>query len=105
MKKTEYGLLHIGHDISIKKNDIVGIFNIYTSNTTVRLKEFLKKAEKSGNTISDTYNDVPKSFILTSKEDNNVIFSTISTSGIEKRVNDEYSEIQRKKNGRKERIQ
>ena len=56
--------LYLGGDVSVKKTDIIGIFDIDNVNTQKTTKEFLRAAEKSGRILL-AGDDLPKSFLLT----------------------------------------
>ena len=74
--------LHIGNNIIIKKEDIVGIFELDGKMTTKLTKDFLNNLQKEGKLESDG-EDLPKSFIITSEK--KVYFSHISVSSLMKR--------------------
>lgn len=74
--------LHIGNDIIVKKEDIVGIFELDGKMTTELTKDFLKKIQKEGK-LESAGDDLPKSFVITSE--NKVYFSHISVSSLMKR--------------------
>lgn len=74
--------LHIGNNIIIKKEDIVGIFELDGKMTTKLTKDFLNNLQKEGN-LESAGEDLPKSFIITSEK--KVYFSHISVSSLMKR--------------------
>ena len=55
--------LHIGNGKSVKKKDIIGIFDLDTSTITKTGKDFINKSEKRGNVEYDD-DDLPRSFVL-----------------------------------------
>ncbi|MBS5725348.1 MAG: DUF370 domain-containing protein [Clostridiales bacterium] len=55
--------LYLGGNISVKKSDIIGIFDIDNVNTQKTTKEFLHTAEKNGALLL-VGDDLPKSFLL-----------------------------------------
>ena len=78
--------LHAGGQVVIRKKDIVGIFDIDNMNTEETMKDFLRRAEKKGET-SLAGEGLPKSFILGKNEkEENVIFSPISSQRLIKRA-------------------
>ncbi|MBQ8475196.1 MAG: DUF370 domain-containing protein [Clostridia bacterium] len=78
--------LHAGGNIVIRKKDIVGIFDIDNMNTEETMKDFLRRAEKKGET-SLAGEGLPKSFILVKRgEEEKVIFSPISSQRLIKRA-------------------
>lgn len=56
--------ISIGPTATIRKKDIVGIFDLDTATATKPTKDFLIRSEQSGLTRS-AGGDLPKSFILT----------------------------------------
>ena len=78
--------LHIGNNYSVDIRDIIGIFDI--ENTTVEkcTKILLERAEKEKKCVYTTY-EMPKSFIITSKNGNEKIYiSQLSASTLRKRL-------------------
>lgn len=65
--KERYMFLYLGGDVSVKKSDIIGIFDIDDVNTQKTTKEFLRTAEKRGRMIL-AGDDLPKSFLLTGEK-------------------------------------
>lgn len=59
--------LYLGGDVSVKKSEIIGIFDIDNVNTQKTTKEFLRAAEKSGSLLL-AGEDLPKSFLLNGKK-------------------------------------
>lgn len=78
--------LHIGSDINVRKEDIIGIFELDGKITPKATKEFLKKAQNSRIIESAGY-DLPKSFIIVINEikEEKVYFSHIAVSSLLKR--------------------
>ena len=68
--------LHIGNGKSVKKKDIIGIFDLDTSTVTKAGKDFINKSERAGRVEYDD-DDLPRSFVLV-EEDN----SKRSTCGL-----------------------
>ncbi len=78
--------LHAGGNVLVKKKDIIGIFDIDNMNTEETMKEFLRKAEKKGETYI-AGDGLPKSFILAySEKGEKVIFSTLAAQILMKRT-------------------
>ena len=84
--------LHIGNGKNVKKNKIIGIFDLDSSTVSLITRDFLATAEKRGRTEYGD-DDIPKSFVLTQNgRYDRVILSKISTQGLRSRVeNDEYT--------------
>ncbi|MDD6094536.1 MAG: DUF370 domain-containing protein [Clostridia bacterium] len=78
--------LHAGENVTVKKKDIVGIFDIDNTVTPAITKDFLRKAQRDGR-ISSAGSDLPKSFIITSDgKKQKVIFSHISAKTLTSRA-------------------
>ncbi len=81
--------LHAGNSRNILLKKIIGIFDMDTSTVGNDTKEFLKRADKKGNTENITL-ELPKTFILT--DNGKVIFSQISASSLNGRINQKGSQ-------------
>ena len=91
-------LKHIGAGYLVREEDIVGYFDLDGKVDAAVTKEFLKNAEKLGR-CDIAGEDLPRSFVLTSKKkssvrsrsegeqmsDEKVIFTHISTQALKKR--------------------
>ena len=60
--------LHLGNDTVIRKDDIIGIFDIEGSTVSRKTRDFLANAEKSG-IIVNVSTELPKSFVLCREQD------------------------------------
>ncbi len=77
--------LHVGRDIILKTEDIIGIFDLDTATVSKSTRNYLTKREKAGEVINVT-SELPKSFIVCEKEnERRVYISQISTTTLEKR--------------------
>ncbi|CDZ23156.1 hypothetical protein CCDG5_0005 [[Clostridium] cellulosi] len=84
--------LHIGNDVIVRFEDIIGIFDIETASTSKLAKEYLKPSpNKEIISVSD---ELPKSFIVCRKrlkrnkyDKNTIVYiSQISSSTLKKRL-------------------
>ena len=84
--------LHIGNGKSVKKKDIIGIFDLDTATVSGITKKFINNAEKNGKLeYYDT--DLPRAFVLFSDKDTSrVRLSRISSVGLKMRALDQASE-------------
>ena len=81
--------LHIGNGESIKKKDVIGIFDLDTATVSNITKKFISSKEKLG-LVEYTDQDLPRSFVLVKDKDRETIkLSRISTSGLKQRTEDE----------------
>ena len=86
--------LHIGNGKSVKKNKIIGIFDLDTATVARSGKDFINKMEKEGRVEYDDF-DLPRSYVLI--EDGGecrIKLSRISTAGLKLRAENkqEYTE-------------
>lgn len=80
--------LHIGNKKSVKKKDIIGIFDLDTATVTKTGKDFINRLERSGSVEYDD-DDLPRSFVLVVEEGKSKIrLSRISSKGLLARVNE-----------------
>ncbi len=79
--------LHLGQDTVIRKDDIIGIFDIDTSTVSVITRKYLTKKEKDGNCITVSY-ELPGSFVVCAdkKGTETVYISQLSASTLNKRT-------------------
>ena len=86
--------LHIGNGKSIKKDKIIGIFDIDNVTVSKTGKDFINRMEKEG-LIEYDYMDIPRSFVLfEDKGINKVNLSRISTQGLKIRATENIFEKQ-----------
>ena len=77
--------LSIGNDMAVRDRSIIGIFDMDNTSTSKRTREFLTKAEQSGEVVP--CDDLPKSFVLTAEYGLNRIYLTaLSAATLEKRL-------------------
>ena len=73
--------LHIGPTKSVRREDIVAIFDLDSSTVSLYTRKFLKEAEKEKRVIPPGY-ELPKSFIV--MRDETVYLSPFNSSTIYK---------------------
>ena len=84
--------LHIGNGESVKKEEIIGIFDLDTATISKITKDFINKSQKKS-IVSYTDLDLPRSFILVgNKKENKVKLSRISTIGLKQRIESKIEE-------------
>ena len=82
--------LHIGNGKSVKKKDIIGIFDLDTATVSKAGKNFINKMEKDGRVEYDDF-DLPRSFVLADSDEGKKIYlSRISTQGLKLRIKENY---------------
>ncbi|MDR1217846.1 MAG: DUF370 domain-containing protein [Oscillospiraceae bacterium] len=57
--------LHIGQNVVVPTDEIVGIFDIDNTTGSRITRDFLKRAEEAGNTVNIS-DDLPRTFVLRS---------------------------------------
>ena len=78
--------LHIGMGKLVNKKDIVGVFDLETTSTEKKTREFLKINEKKGN-MTNVCEEIPKTYIVCEKNKRKEIFiSQISSQTLYKRA-------------------
>lgn len=55
--------LHLGQDVVIRTQDVIGIFDLETSTISNTTRDYLAAEQKAGNVISVS-DEMPKSFVL-----------------------------------------
>jgi len=90
--------LHIGNGITVRKKNIIGIFDLDSSTVSSVTKKYINKNEKEGNILYGD-SDLPRTFILHEEEKGEkkiykIKLSRISSQGLKIRAEgDDYSEI------------
>ena len=80
--------LHVGHNKSLRSDEIVGIFDMDTSTVSKVSRDFLAKAQKNGSVVNVT-DEIPKSYILTCKKKERkprVIISQLAVQTLNERL-------------------
>ena len=71
--------LNIGKSFLIRKENILGIFDLDSTSQSFLTREFLSAAEKSGRVVNAA-EDIPNSFLLCEEEDGVRVYLSQSTS-------------------------
>lgn len=78
--------LHLGNDVVVNINDIVGIFDMDNTTVSHQTRGFLTKAQRE-NSVIDVTDDLPKSFIVTADErGTRVYISSLASQTLWKRA-------------------
>lgn len=79
--------INIGTELLIKDNDILGIFDLDNTTVSKSTREYINNSEKNGECITISIEELPKSFIVTTKNNKKEIYiSPLNTSTIFKRI-------------------
>lgn len=85
--------LHIGNGISVKKKNIIGIFDLDTATVSKTGKDFINKMERSGRLEYNDF-DLPRSFVLLDEGGvKKVRLSRISVQGLKLRAGEDYKDL------------
>lgn len=84
--------LHIGNKKSVKKRDIIGIFDLDTSTISKVTRKYISKMEKEGR-VTYLDSDIPRAFILTGNRfESDIKLSRISSVGLKIRMSEKVYE-------------
>lgn len=84
--------IHLGQETLVKKEDVIGIFDMDNATVSRHTRNHLNLSEKRGEIINITY-ELPKSFIVCSKKkkkDKKIYISQISSLTLLKRSSEMY---------------
>lgn len=77
--------LHLGQNVIVRTNDIIGVFDLDTSTIGKTTKKYLSQAEKKKKVINVSY-DLPKSFVVCGKKEKTKVYiSPLATATLAKR--------------------
>ncbi len=86
--------LHIGNGQTVKKESIIGIFDLDNASVSGVTREFLRKKEKEKK-VSYPDSDLPRSFLVCEAGgETSVKLSRISTVGLKTRMNTPYEGLE-----------
>ena len=78
--------IHLGNDVAVRTNTIIGIFDFDHCSVDKRSRSFLNKAQKNGEVV-DVTQDLPKSFIVTAEnKEKKVYITNVSPATLAKRA-------------------
>ena len=81
--------LHVGNGKTVKRKDVIGIFDLDSATVSKVTKDFVNRKEKEGNLEYD-YSDLPRSFVLVDGVPCKIVLSRISPQGLRLRVEEGY---------------
>ncbi|MCL2589238.1 MAG: DUF370 domain-containing protein [Oscillospiraceae bacterium] len=77
--------LHLGQDVIVCKEDIIGIFELDNCSSSHITRAFLKQAERAWQVVG-VAEDIPKSFVLVQASEHSTIYlSQLSTATLKGR--------------------
>ena len=77
--------IHLGRDYVLNDRDIIGIFDLETTTTSPRGREFLNYAQKSGAVVSLS-DELPQCYVLADAPVDTVYLSELSSTAMKKRT-------------------
>ena len=78
--------LHLGNDVIVNMNRVIGIFDMDNTTVSRQTRDFLKNAEKNGRVI-DITDDLPKSYVVVMSWDGDIVYiSSLASRTLLKRV-------------------
>ena len=84
--------LHIGNGKSLKKKDVIGIFDLDTATVSGITKKFINSNQQKG-LVEYNDSDLPRSFILVTEDKGfKIRLSRISSVGLKARAEETLSE-------------
>ena len=77
--------IHLGRDYVLNDRDIIGIFNLETTTTSPRGREFLNYAQKNGAVVSLS-EELPQCYVLADAPVDTVYLSELSSAAMKRRA-------------------
>ena len=66
--------LHLGNDVVVRKNEVLGIFDLDNTSQSIVTRKYLSAAEKSGDVVNAAGLELPKSFVVCSRDGKQTIY-------------------------------
>lgn len=87
--------LHLGNEVIVKTDDIIGIFDMDNTSVSKATKDYLKQAQISNNVINVSY-EIPKSYIVCEQNGKTIVYiSQISSQTLLKRADTKNGRIKK----------
>ena len=77
--------LHLGQDVVVRTEEIIGIFDMDNATVSRASKRYLAMAEKAGRVVNIT-GELPKTFVVCGDREGTVYISQISSATLRKRT-------------------
>ena len=79
-------VLHLGQEVVVHGEEIIGIFDLEKATVSKRTKEYLNHVTKRGNVVTVSY-EMPKSFVVTARDGKETTYiSQISSATLLRRA-------------------
>lgn len=72
--------LHIGNHFYLRKQDILGVFDMDNATYSLRTRETLNRAEKEGRVVNAALDELPNSFLLVQRGERAEIYLSMLTA-------------------------
>ena len=66
--------LHLGNDVVVRKQEIVGVFDLDNTSQSALTRRYLAAAEKSGRVVNASGQELPKSFVVCSDGERQTVY-------------------------------
>lgn len=84
--------LHIGGGVTVKKKDVIGIFDLDSATVSKVTRKYISENQRLGN-IKYEDSDLPRTFVLYEESgEYKIRLSRISPTGLNKRIEEETEE-------------
>lgn len=78
--------LHLGNDVVVRKEEILGVFDLDNTSQSIVTRNYLSAAEKSGSLVNAAGAELPKSFVVCSRDGKQTVYlSQLNSSTLLKR--------------------
>ena len=78
--------LHLGNDVVVRKDEILGVFDLDNTSQSIVTRNYLSAAEKSGSLVNAAGAELPKSFVVCSRDGKQTVYlSQLNSSTLLKR--------------------
>ena len=78
--------LHLGNDVVVRKDEILGVFDLDNTSQSIVTRNYLSAAEKSGSRVNAAGAELPKSFVVCSRDGKQTVYlSQLNSSTLLKR--------------------
>ena len=66
--------LHLGNDVAVRKDEILGIFDLDNTSQSILTRNYLSAAEKAGCVVNAAGLELPKSFVVCSRDGKQTVY-------------------------------
>ena len=78
--------LHLGNDVVVRKDEILGIFDLDNTSQSIVTRKYLSAAEKTGCVVNAAGLELPKSFVVCDRNGKQTVYlSQLNSSTLLKR--------------------